>query len=177
LPARRSILKDRSAGSVIRNWFRTAARMLTVEPQDVPSACKLPYYGKDCYERSTERRGPIRNDTSDHYEVIQYGQRAGWSAILYENTFVLQRNQEKLENAISRSLENRDDRCPQIFSLISLALQVRHQLKWIFRRARHFVFAELYRRMHMAYHGGPLLRHRYWNFEASFHRPRTIRGL
>jgi hypothetical protein len=97
-----SILKDRSAGSVIRyNWFPTAARMLDlVEPQDgCPLLCKLSYYGQDFVYGNV-----FYSNGADPFEMvhpIHYGGDSGMGSerrgplYFYENTFVLQRNQQE----------------------------------------------------------------------------------
>jgi hypothetical protein len=97
-----TILKDRSAGSVIRyNWFPTAARMLDlVEPQDgCPLLCKLPYYGQDFVYGNV-----FYSNGADPFEMvhpIHYGGDSGMGSerggplYFYENTFVLQRNQQE----------------------------------------------------------------------------------
>ncbi len=97
-----SILKDRSAGSMIRyNWFPTAARMLDlVEPQDgCPLLCKLPYYGQDFVYGNV-----FYSNGADPFEMthpIHYGGDSGMGSerggplYFYENTFVLQRNQQE----------------------------------------------------------------------------------
>ena len=97
-----SILKDRSAGSVIRyNWFPTASRMLDlVDPQDgCPILCGLPYYGHDFiygnvfYSNGTD---PLQMTHPIHYggDSGMGHERAG-PLYFYNNTFVLQRNQQE----------------------------------------------------------------------------------
>jgi hypothetical protein len=95
-----TILKDRSAGSVIRyNWFPTAARMLDlVEPQDGYAVlCKLPYYGLDFVYGSV-----FYSKGADPFEMVHpihyggdsgMGNERGGPLYFYDNTFVLQRNQ------------------------------------------------------------------------------------
>jgi hypothetical protein len=95
-----SILKDRSAGSVIRyNWFPTGARMLDlVEPQDgCPVLCSLPYYGQDFvygnifYSNGTD---PFEMTHPIHYGGDSgMGRERGGPLYFYQNTFVLQRDQ------------------------------------------------------------------------------------
>jgi hypothetical protein len=95
-----SILKDRSAGSVIRyNWFPTAARMLDlVEPEDgCPVLCSLAYYGQDFVYGNI-----FYSNGADPFEMthpIHYGGDSGTGRErrgplhFYQNTFVLQRDQ------------------------------------------------------------------------------------
>jgi len=97
-----SILKDRSAGSVIRyNWFPTAARMLDlVEPQDGYTVlCALPYYGQDfVYGNIFYSNG---TDPAEMTKPIHYGGDSGTGferrgpLYFYQNTFVLERNQQE----------------------------------------------------------------------------------
>jgi hypothetical protein len=96
-----SILKDRSAGSVIRyNWFPTAARMLDlVEPQDGCSIlCRLPYYGQDFVYGNV-----FYSNGADPFEMVHpihyggdsgIGTERGGPLYFYQNTFVLERNQQ-----------------------------------------------------------------------------------
>jgi hypothetical protein len=97
-----SILKDRSAGSVIRyNWFPTASRMLDlVEPQDGCAVlCALPYYGQDFvygnifYSNGTD---PTEMTRPVHYGGDSgTGHERGGPLYFYQNTFVLERNQQE----------------------------------------------------------------------------------
>lgn len=97
-----SILKDRSAGSVIRyNWLPTAARMLDlVEPQDGCAVlCALPYYGQDfVYGNIFYSNGadPVQMTNPIHYGGDSgTGHERGGPLYFYQNTFVLERNQQE----------------------------------------------------------------------------------
>jgi hypothetical protein len=97
-----SILKDRSAGSVIRyNWFPTSARMLDlVEPQDGWRALgSLPYYGQDfVYGNIFYSNGsdPIQMAKPIHYGGDSgIGHDRGGPLYFYQNTFVLERNEQE----------------------------------------------------------------------------------
>jgi len=97
-----SILKDRSAGSVIRyNWFPTASRMLDlVEPQDGwPALGNLPYYGRDfVYGNIFYSNGsdPVQMAKPIHYGGDSgLGQERAGPLYFYQNTFVLERDQQE----------------------------------------------------------------------------------